>query len=189
MKCKNCGNKFEQYEFNNKFCKDIDCQTQKALYLLSNKKKQDQKKWNKEKKQRKESLMTREDYFQKALKAFNWYIRERDRDMPCISCDAPAGGYRITSGHFYPQGTYRNLALDEDNAHGQCWYNCNKNKHGNLSEYRPRLIDRIGQERVDALEQRRNGTLKLSIPELKELEAFFNKKAREEIKKRESTSS
>jgi hypothetical protein len=180
-KCKVC-----KEEFIPRATTQVVCGYKCALEDNKSKKK---KAWDKEKKIRKENLMTREDYFQKALKAFNFFIRERDRELPCISCDKPAGEYRLTSGHFYPQGTHRNLALDEDNAHGQCWYNCNKNKHGNLLEYRPRLIKKIGQERVDALEQRRNGVSKPSIPELKELAAYYNKKGREEINKRKSNSS
>jgi hypothetical protein len=40
-KCRECKEKFEQYEFNNKFCKKIDCQTAKAMdYLDKRKKKQ-----------------------------------------------------------------------------------------------------------------------------------------------------
>lgn len=125
-------------------------------------------------------MKTREDYFQETLKTFNTYIRVRDKDKPCISCDKPAGTYRLTSGHFYPQGTYRNIALDERNAHGQCWFNCNKNKSGNLHEYRPRLIKKIGLESVKQLDidaQQKVG--KQSIDELKELKIYYRK----EIKK------
>ena len=175
-RCKSCNNKFEQYQFLNKFCKGLDCQTAKAMFLLDKKKQQNKKDWSKEKKERKEALKTREDYYQETLKVFNEYIRKRDFNKPCISCDAPPLTYRISSGHFHPQGTYRNIALNEDNSHGQCWFNCNKNRHGNLSEYRPRLIKRIGQERVDNIDMLRNGTLKLSIPELIILKEDYKKK-------------
>jgi len=179
-KCRNCKEKFEQYEFNNKFCKKIDCQTAKALFLLDKKRKQQKKDWNKEKRERKEKLKTREDYFQEALKEFNSFIRARDKDKPCISCDKPAGKYKLTSGHYYPQGTYRNIALDERNAHGQCWYNCNRNKSGNLLEYRPRLIKRIGLKAVEQLDiDAQKKVAKYTIPELIELKKYYKQKIKE----------
>ncbi len=176
-RCKECKTKFEAYEFNGKFCKEIDCQVKKAMVLLDKKKTMDKKDWNKEKKVRKDALKTREDYFQDALVMFNSFIRARDKNNPCISCDKPAGQYRLTSGHFYPQGTYRNIALDERNAHGQCWFNCNKNKSGNLHEYRPRLINKIGIKIVEQLDidaQQKVG--KQSIEELKEIKNFYRLK-------------
>jgi len=177
-RCKNCKETYEQYEFNNKFCLELDCQTQKALFKLRKIKKQEQVEWKQRKKEGKENLKTWEDYFQATLKVFNTFIRERDKKNPCISCDKPAGQYKLTSGHFHPQGTYRSIALDEDNAHGQCWFNCNKNKHGNITEYRPRLIQKIGVERVEDLDARRNVLNKYSIPELIILKQEYKEKTR-----------
>ena len=70
------------------------------------------------------------------------------------------------------------VSLDEDNSSGQCWYDCNKNKHGNLSEYRPRLIKRIGLERVEALDKRRLETVKHTIPELIEIKDHYKKEVK-----------
>ena len=39
-RCKHCKSKFEQYEFNGKFCKELDCQVQKGLFKLGKIKKQ-----------------------------------------------------------------------------------------------------------------------------------------------------
>lgn len=178
-RCKICKEVFKQYEFNNKFCKQIDCQVQKALYRLGKKRTAEKKAWNKEKKEIKESLKTWINYYQEALVVFNRYIRERDKNLPCISCDAPAGSYKITSGHFYPQGQYRGLGLNEDNAHGQCWFNCNKNRHGNLTEYRPRLINKIGIRRVEHLDSIRNDLIKPSIPRLIELKVIYKDKIKD----------
>ncbi|MAG50026.1 hypothetical protein CL621_00090 [archaeon] len=172
-KCKNCKDKFEpKYNSVQEVC-SYEC----AIEL--NQKRKD-KEWKKEKKVRKEALKTREDYFQETLKAFNAYIRARDKNEPCISCDKPAGTFKLTSGHFYPQGTYRNIALDERNAHGQCWYNCNKNQHGNLHEYRPRLINKIGLKEVELLDKdAQQKVTKYTIPELKELKELYKKKIKE----------
>ncbi len=174
--CKNCKCKFEPQYNAVQPCCTFECAIE---YDKSIREKKAKKEWNKEKKKRKEALKTREDYFQEALGAFNSFIRSRDKDKPCISCDKPAGTYKLTSGHFYPQGTYRNIALDERNAHGQCWFNCNKNKSGNLHEYRPRLIKKIGLDVVEQLDidaQQKIG--KQSIPELKKLKKYYNLKVK-----------
>jgi hypothetical protein len=108
---------------------------------------------------------------------FNAFIRKRDKSMPCISCDALAGTYKLTAGHFWPT-TYQFLRFDEDNVHSQCWFNCNKNKHGNVNEYRIRLIKKIGLERVEYLDDNRHRKLDLSIPELIELKCIYKEKLR-----------
>jgi hypothetical protein len=128
--------------------------------------KKDSKDWKARKKSLKEGLKTNQDYYQAALKVFNEYIRIRDKNKPCISCQAPPGTYKITSGHYYPQGTYRSVALNEMNAHGQCWFNCNKNKSGNLGEYRIALIEMYGIDKVEELDELRLIKKHYSIPEL-----------------------
>ena len=39
---------------------------------------------------------------------------------------------------------------------------------GNLLEYRPRLIERIGIERVEELDSKRHNLLDISIPEIQD---------------------
>ena len=83
----------------------------------------------------------------KATTKFNKFIRERDKDMPCISC----GEYReLQAGHFYSGGHYPSLKFNEDNVHGQC-KRCNYFLSGNLTEYEKNLRERIGDERVERL--------------------------------------
>lgn len=79
---------------------------------------------------------------------FRKFIRERDKDQPCISC-----GKRTTlqAGHFYSAGHYPALEFNEDNVHGQC-LQCNYHLHGNLVHYREHLQKKIGSERVEILE-------------------------------------
>lgn len=106
------------------------------------------------------------DYLKIAQQVFNRYIRLRDKDKPCISCGVKAGNYRITAGHYFPS-TNKSVTFNEDNLHGQCWFNCNSSKSGNLSEYRIGLIERIGIERVEKLEIQSRETKKYTIEELK----------------------
>jgi len=180
MRCKNCNIKFEVKKFNQKYCNAEECQNLMIKGVLKKVKVKKDREQRKDKKERLERLKTREDYFQETLKAFNTYIRARDKNQPCISCDKPSGTYRLTSGHYYPQGTYRNIALDERNAHSQCWYNCNRNKSGNLLEYRPRLIKKIGLEAVEQLDiDAQQLVAKYTIPELKELKELYKQKLKE----------
>lgn len=87
----------------------------------------------------------------KAQKAFNAYIRERDKAEPCISC-GKWDDDQWQAGHFLSVGSHPELRFNEDNVHKQCGMYCNHAKSGNIAEYRPRLIAKIGQKRVDVLE-------------------------------------
>jgi len=97
------------------------------------------------------------DLIAKATKRFNKFIRERDKNLGCISC----GGEVENAGHYYSAGKYPSLRFNEDNVHGQT-IACNKWRHGNLIEYRKGLVKRIGEERVKKLDDiadayKRNG--------------------------------
>jgi thiol-disulfide isomerase/thioredoxin len=133
--------------------------------------------------EKKKSLMRKQDY-EKILEAhFNEFIRLRDWNESCISCDAPAQSFKKSAGHYFPAGHNKNIRFDEDNVHNQCWYNCNKQKHGNLSEYLPRLIKKIGQERFDELELKKRMPRHYSIPELIELIVIYKDKVKAEKKR------
>ena len=138
----------------------------------------EKKNWKKKKKEWKEKLKTKKDYEKELEVIFNKYIRLRDSQDGCISCDKKAGEFRLTAGHYFPAGSYKNVRFDEDNVHGQCWFDCNKNKSGNLSEYKIRLVEKIGVERFEALEKRRNKPRHFTIPELIELKEIYKEKIR-----------
>lgn len=89
-------------------------------------------------------------YFTKqAQTAFNAFIRERDKDEPCISCGRFHEG-QYHAGHYRTTGANPELRFDEDNVHKQC-APCNNHLSGNIENYTPRLIEKIGQERFDRL--------------------------------------
>lgn len=83
----------------------------------------------------------------KAIRLFNAFIRERDKDQPCISC----GGAVQQAGHFYSAGHHNHLRFDEDNCHGQC-VRCNYFLSGNLLNYRIGLEKKIGQKAMGELD-------------------------------------
>ncbi|EGT0656864.1 recombination protein NinG [Proteus mirabilis] len=89
-------------------------------------------------------------YFTKqAQTAFNAFIRERDKDESCISCGRFHEG-QYHAGHYRTTGANPELRFDEDNVHKQC-APCNNHLSGNIENYTPRLIEKIGQERFDRL--------------------------------------
>lgn len=106
--------------------------------------------------ERKEALKTKRDYVKEAQVAFNAFIRERDRDLPCICCGRTSEKQYLTGtnwdcGHYRSTGSAPHLRFDEDNAHRQLTF-CNRDRAGNAVAYRIGLIARIGLLRVEALE-------------------------------------
>ena len=85
-----------------------------------------------------------------AQAAFNAYIRERDRDQPCISCGRHHDG-QYHAGHYRTTASAPELRFYEDNCHKQC-APCNNHLSGNIAEYRKALVTKIGIERLDSLE-------------------------------------
>jgi hypothetical protein len=140
------------------------CAITHANKLKENKAKQ-------EKKILKEKLKTHKDHLNELQKIFNTYIRERDKNKGCISCDAPLNS-KFDAGHYFSVGSCPNLRFHLDNVHGQC-VRCNQHKHGNISEYSIKLPLRIGQEKFNNLLESRNDITKLSIPELEVLKIKY----------------
>lgn len=117
---------------------------------------------NKAKKEKsilKEKLKTLSDLEAEAKKSFQRYVRLRDKDLPCISCNN-SNTNDWAGGHYFSAGMYSGLMFDERNCHKQCNTHCNRYLSGNLLEYRKGLIKRFGDEFVEKLEsesdQKRN---------------------------------
>lgn len=84
----------------------------------------------------------------KAQNYFNAFIRERDKDSFCISCQKS----RVEqAGHFYSAGHHNHLRFHEDNVHGQC-LRCNYYLGGNLNKFRVNLEIKIGKTRLEKLD-------------------------------------
>lgn len=85
-----------------------------------------------------------------AVRHFHLFIRNRDQGQPCISCGKHT---KLQAGHFYSAGNNPATRFDEDNVHGQC-LKCNYFLSANLLPYRANLIEKIGLERYELLEQK-----------------------------------
>lgn len=180
MKCKHCKTKFEPKYFLQKFCLSNDeCRTAATNFAIEQKEKNFKKDRVKDTKERKEALMTYSEWLNILQVTFNTYIRMRDKNEPCISCGNNKPNIKYDAGHFFSVGAFPNVRFDEDNVWRQCSNNCNIHLSGNIHNYRPRLIEKIGIEKFEALEFRaRNGVLKLSIPEIKEKIKIYKEKIR-----------
>lgn len=133
--------------------------------------------------QQKERLKTRSDYMREAQVAFNAYIRERDHDLPCISCGRHHKG-QFHAGHYRTVGGSPELRFEPLNCHKQC-APCNNHKSGDIVNYRIELVNRIGAEWVEWLEGPHNPQ-HYTIEDLQELKRLCRAKTRELVKARES---
>ena len=171
--CPSCNIPFEpRKHFNStiksKYC-DLCTKTRQALKNLERIKKEDKKRLNDKKKE----LLTVQDWIKIAQATFNQYIRLRDKGNVCISCQKQAK--KENCGHFFNANNHWNVRFDEDNCHMQCEY-CNTFLSGNLIEYQKHLINKIGQEKYDALDAKARETRKFSISEIQEITRFYKEK-------------
>jgi len=98
-----------------------------------------------------QKLKTLSEYEAEAKKSFQKWVRLRDKDLPCISCNKSKPNDEA-GGHYFSAGMYSGLMFDERNCHKQCNTYCNKYLSGNLLEYRKGLINRFGFQFVNQLE-------------------------------------
>jgi hypothetical protein len=162
-KCKNCKEPFTPIKSSlEKYCTKSQCVN---VWINSVK----QKQWTKRKSELKADLMTLSDWLKIAQQHFNTFIRNRDKDKGCISCGKELRKGNTDAGHYFSSGGHYNVRFNEDNVHGQCSRPCNKDKSGNLIEYRNGLINRIGIERLEKLDLIANETRKFTIEEVKEI--------------------
>lgn len=129
----------------------------------------------KEIKVRKERLKSRADYAKEAQAAINRYVRLRDAHLGCVSCDKPASWHgQWHCSHFRSVGAAPHLRFNLWNMNKSC-SQCNAHLSGNIMVYRPRLVEKIGQGKVDWLECNQD-IVRHEIPYLKRLKAVFTKK-------------
>lgn len=146
--CRVCQKEFEPHRPMQSVC-SVKCSIKKV--------RQDKAAEREQTKKRKQALKTIPDLIKEAQTAFNAYIRARDAGKPCICCGMPlddSGGMRgqgFDAGHWRSTGSASHLRFNEDNCHGQRKV-CNKYGAGRAVDYRRGLIERIGIERVEALE-------------------------------------
>lgn len=128
---------------------------------------------------RKNELKTARELAPEAQAVFNRYVRIRDYGKPCISCNRMPQekfGGSMDCGHYRTRGAASHLRFNLHNTAGQCVY-CNRNRSGAQKAFEKGLIKRIGQAKVDALNEN-NRTRKFDAHYLRRIKVIFAKKAR-----------
>lgn len=107
----------------------------------------------------------------KAQKVFNAYIRQRDSKegyFTCISCFKTLPIESMNAGHYVPVKGGSALRFNEYNVNGEC-QRCNGFDEFHLVGYRKYLVMKIGEDKVNRLEENRNKVYKWSRTELEEI--------------------
>jgi len=167
-RCKECKDKFDVKYFNQKYCMLKD----ECIKAFSDSTKA--KEWSKKKKQMKEELQTVQSLMKVAQVVFNKWIRQRDKDELCISCQKPVLK-KANASHYFSSGGHKNVTFNEDNVHKSCEY-CNTYLHGNLLNYQVEIQKKIGADRLLTLHEEAHKTKKFTREELKEIIAKYKKK-------------
>lgn len=135
-----------------------------------------ERKERKELREAKERIKARPELAREAQISFNAYIRERDKDLPCISCGRHHQG-QYHAGHYRTVGANPELRFEELNVWKQC-APCNNHKSGDIVNYRINLVKRIGQEAVEWLEGPHEPK-RYTADQLREIKREYSRKAKE----------
>lgn len=171
-KCKNCGAEFQKLTPLHCLCSP-KCAIAHSKTLEVKRERTEARISREERRERLLAIKPLTKYAHEAQSIFNQYIRERDEKLPCISCGKHHAG-QYHAGHYRTRGSAGHLRFSEDNTHKQC-APCNNHLSGNIVNYRPRLIEKIGIERVEALENN-NQTHKWTKEELIEIKRIYKEK-------------
>ena len=130
-----------------------------------------------------EKLKTKSQWMKETQAAINSYVRIRDSELGCISCDKPSSwNGQWHASHFKSTGANSFLRFNLWNIHKACSV-CNNHLSGNIGEYSKRLPEKIGNERFEYLDTAPK-IGKYSVEYLKRLRDIFRKKTRILIKRR-----
>jgi hypothetical protein len=170
--CKHCGISFYPLRPMQRVC-SVMC----ASRLVKAEKKEESERT----KARKVAIKRIPDLIKEAQVAFNQWIRKRDQlaGYPCISSGKTLdwSGNATDAGHYRSTGAASHLRFNEDNCHAQSKHD-NQYLAGNVVDYRINLINRIGLDRVEALEAN-NEPHKWTREELIEIKELYKRKLKE----------
>lgn len=147
--CKSCKKKYVQQRFGQVCCSPLCA----AMYAREQRERREAKAKVEERKKDRAKLVAMKplSYWRNlAQRDVNAYVRERDKDKPCISCGRFHNG-QWHAGHYLSRGAHPELALEPRNIHKQC-APCNNHLSGNQANFRKGLIERIGVAEVEWLE-------------------------------------
>lgn len=132
---------------------------------------------------RKQELKPKSKWLSELQALVNKYVRLRDAKDGCISCDKLHNWQgQWHASHYYSRGHSSSLRFNLWNIHKSCSI-CNNHLSGNIGEYTPRLINKIGKERFNYL---LNNKAKVSDYDVRYIERAIKiaRKAIKRIRKR-----
>lgn len=158
MKCKNCKEKHKPFSSTDNWCKKIDCQTAKAMYLLDKKKKDDEKKAKERKKKENKKFkdMKINSYFKENKKLLQNEVNKLSRKIDahfgfrCIDCDKIFTG-QIDAAHLHNVGGNENIRWNFHNLHSARGH-CNQYSSEHKVGYREGIIKRYGEEYLEYID-------------------------------------
>lgn len=182
--CPQCRKKLGEGERIHEWCVDAwaDTRASKAERAKAKAIKTAAKEDREETKRRKEALKSERDWLNECQVIANRYARVRDRNDGCISCDKPASWDGQWHGsHFRSVGAASAVRLNLWNIHKACSV-CNNWLSGNIGEFTPRLVEKIGQDKVEWLKSQ-NAVTRYGAEYLKRYKAVIGKRLRRMEKK------
>ncbi len=144
-KCK-CGNTYTQYTTLQNKC--VSCLAKVGKDRMTPGTKEHKESVTQHKREHKEKDKTY--WREQAQKAVNRYIRMRDRNESCPTCERPLNrGVQLQAGHFKTRGSHPAIRYVIQNIHGQC-ASCNLFTN-DLAKYEAFIVRKYGQEMLDWL--------------------------------------
>jgi len=174
-KCAICRTEFRTFSSLVKWCSP-EHGAEVAMRALEKKRAREAKEVRQADRARREKLKTRSDWMKEAQSAFNAWVKERDFDLPCVSCGRHHNG-AYHAGHYLSVGARPDLRFEPLNVWKQC-APCNLYLSGNLVLYRQELVRRIGLAKVEWLEGPHESK-KLTVEDLREIVKTYRARARE----------
>jgi hypothetical protein len=137
-------------------------------------------------KEAKERVKPKAKWLAELQAVFNKYVRLRDSHLGCISCDKPKDWQgQWHASHYYSRGHSSALRFNLWNVHKSCSV-CNSHLSGNIGEYTPAIIEKIGQERFDYLLKHKSDITNFDIEWIKRA-IKITKKAIKRVEERRPT--
>lgn len=170
-KCAICRAEYERKYMSAKTCGEAICKAEHR------RQKERQKAEREEIRLRKEKIKSRREWLDDFQAVFNRYIVLRDGKV-CISCGTQNPNIQYCAGHYRSRGAAPQHRFNEMNVHSQCNHHCNMKLSGNIVNYRPALIKKIGLAAVEALEND-NSARYYAIEDLREGIAKYKAKIKD----------
>lgn len=176
-KCRECKTIFTPRSSTQIVC-GFECSVKYTIKKREAKESIEHRKERKQTREAKEKLKTRSEWMKEVQTIFNSYIRHRDKNEGCCSCDKPASWQgQWHASHYRSVGSTPELRFEELNVWKGCSV-CNNHLSGNIMNYRIKLIEKIGQQAVEWLEGKHEAK-HYTIQDLQELKKIYREKIKQ----------